>query len=77
MAVYAEVFLARRYLGDRHSNQQRGLHTIDAAMRFGAFTLPRIPWDELVEQWRYREELRFDSVYVADALAHPRDASER
>lgn len=46
-------------------------------MRFGAFTLPRIPLHELVEQWRYLEELGFDSIYVADALANPRDASER
>lgn len=46
-------------------------------MKFGAITLPRIPWDELVEQWRYLEEIGFDAIYVADALADPRDASER
>ncbi len=46
-------------------------------MRFGVLTLPMVAWGDLVEQWRYLEELGFDAIYVADALAHPRDASQR
>jgi alkanesulfonate monooxygenase SsuD/methylene tetrahydromethanopterin reductase-like flavin-dependent oxidoreductase (luciferase family) len=46
-------------------------------MRFGVLTLPMVAWGDLVEQWRYLEELDFDAIYVADALAHPRDAAER
>jgi alkanesulfonate monooxygenase SsuD/methylene tetrahydromethanopterin reductase-like flavin-dependent oxidoreductase (luciferase family) len=36
-----------------------------------------VAWDDLVEHWRYLEELGFDAIYVADALAHPRQAAER
>lgn len=46
-------------------------------MRFGVLTIPNRPWEELVTRWRELEELGFDAIYVADALAHPRDASER
>lgn len=46
-------------------------------MRFGVLTLPTVAWGDLVEQWRYLEELGFDAIYVADALAHPRHAEER
>jgi alkanesulfonate monooxygenase SsuD/methylene tetrahydromethanopterin reductase-like flavin-dependent oxidoreductase (luciferase family) len=46
-------------------------------MRFGALTIPDRAWDDLVTSWRNLEELGFDAIYVADALAHPRDASQR
>lgn len=40
-------------------------------------TLPIVEWDNLVDQWRYLEKLGFDVIYVADALAHPRNQAER
>jgi alkanesulfonate monooxygenase SsuD/methylene tetrahydromethanopterin reductase-like flavin-dependent oxidoreductase (luciferase family) len=46
-------------------------------MRFGVLTVPNESWDELVARWRDLEDLGFDSIFVADALAHPRDMSER
>lgn len=46
-------------------------------MRFGVLTLPRVEWPDLVEQWRSLEQLGFDAIYVADALAHPRNVGER
>jgi len=31
-------------------------------MRFGVLTLPMVAWGDLVEQWRYLEELGFDAI---------------
>jgi len=45
-------------------------------MRFGVLTLPTAAWPELVERWRYLDDLGFDAIYMADGLVHPRDPSQ-
>jgi len=42
-------------------------------MRFGVLTLPTAAWPELVERWRYLDDLGFDAIHMADGLVHPRD----
>lgn len=38
-------------------------------MRFGVLALQEAPWDELVERWRYLEELGVETIWVADHVA--------
>lgn len=38
-------------------------------LRFGVATAQNVPWEKMVERWRFIEELGFDSVWVADHFA--------
>jgi alkanesulfonate monooxygenase SsuD/methylene tetrahydromethanopterin reductase-like flavin-dependent oxidoreductase (luciferase family) len=37
-------------------------------MRFGVLALQEAPWPELVERWRYLDELGIETIWVADHL---------
>jgi alkanesulfonate monooxygenase SsuD/methylene tetrahydromethanopterin reductase-like flavin-dependent oxidoreductase (luciferase family) len=38
-------------------------------LKFGVITLQDAPWPELVERWRYLEQLGIETIWVADHLA--------
>lgn len=39
---------------------------MNRALRFGVVTLQHLPWNQMVERWKFIETLGFDSVWVAD-----------
>jgi alkanesulfonate monooxygenase SsuD/methylene tetrahydromethanopterin reductase-like flavin-dependent oxidoreductase (luciferase family) len=39
-------------------------------LRFGAITLPNVPWPAMVDQWRYLEALGFDHLWTGDHLVN-------
>lgn len=43
-------------------------------MSFGILTMQDRPWRELVDEWRWLEELGFDSAWTADHFVNPIDA---
>ena len=40
-------------------------------LRFGIVTPQLVPWQTMVERWRYVEALEFDSAWVVDHFVNP------